>query len=113
MVDINVCLKFLGTGFKNYFQARVKIFDSNNCLVYDGFSSDGIIRICLDRGCAYRVYAFLLNYYFVTTIYIVKQDLFTFNLSPLCNRTITFLLTDYNYDNLPIMEGELILGKNN
>ena len=114
MVKINITLKFLGTGYNDYYQASVKIYDYNNCIVYDGISYNSIVNVCLDKGCVYKVYAVLFGYYLIASIYVGNEDVFIFNFNPFIEyRTVTFLLTDYNYYNLPIMEGEILLGKDN
>ena len=112
MVDINVTLKFLGVGYKDKYQANIKIYDSNNCLVFDGVSYNGKVCVNLCPNCSYKVIAFFLGKYVSLSIYVGKQDYFIINLCSCYERTVTFWLLDYYY-NLPIMKGEIILGKDN
>lgn len=109
MVYINVILKFLGTGCNYCHQAKVKIYDDNN-IIYNCFSYNGKIKANLKKGNVYKVEASLHNYKLVTSIFVCNQDIFIFNLNQNDIRTITFQLTDYNYNNLPIMKGEIMLG---
>ena len=61
----------------------------------------------------FKIYAKLNNQIIITPVYILDQNIFIFNFNQVINKkSITFLLTDYNYDNLPIMKGEMLFGKN-
>jgi len=106
-----VTLKFIGTGYKDIYQANIKIYDMNNKLIYDCYTYNGYINIYLKECCYYKVNATLNDEILNGAIYINK-DMYTFifNRSYISNSTITtFILTDYNYNNLPIEKGELIL----
>ena len=115
MVKIEITLRFLGTGINNYYQVNVRIYDSNNNLVYCGKSYNGVVNLYLKKNCVYLIKARLLNTELITTFIVLNNKEIIFNM---CNKVsnnnpITFLLTDYNYRNLPIMKGVIILGKNN
>ena len=113
-MNIDVTLKFLATGYNSFYQAFVKVFDTSNNLVFEGYTYNGIIKLCLEKNNAYKVNASLFNSRLFSSFYVGRNNTFIFNLNPaIINRTITFLLTDSNYNNLPIMRGEMILGKNN
>ena len=108
-----VTLKFIGTGYKDIYQANIKIYDINNKLINECTTYNGYINICLKKCCYYKIKATLNNDILNGVIYI-NQDLYTFvfNRSYISIPTITtFILTDYNYNNLPIEKGELILWK--
>ena len=102
----NITLKFLGTGYGNCNQVDVKIYDKNNNLIYYGNSFNGIIKLCLKKNSVYLIKATSLNNVLITTFYVDNCEYFIFDLN---YRIITFQLTDYNYDNLPIMKGEILL----
>ena len=111
MIKINITFKFIGAGYNNYHQASIKLYDDLNNLVYKGNSYNGELTLCLKRNSIYLIYARLNNIIIKTPILILNQNIFVFNFNQLVNnKSITFLLTDYNYNNLPIMKGEIILG---
>ena len=113
MIKINITLKFIGAGYQNYHQVYLKIFDNLNNLVYKNYTYSGKITLLLRKNNVYKIYAKLNNQLIITPIYILDQNTFVFNFNQLINkRFITFLLTDYNYDNLPIMKGEIFFDKN-
>lgn len=110
MIRINITLKFIGTGYKNCQQAHVKIYDCNKKLVYDGYSFNGIVKLYLDKDTAYQLCATICGARLITSFYVLCQKTFVFNLNPVTmNNSITFILTDYNYRNLPIMKGAILL----
>ena len=109
---MNITLNFLGLGYNNINQADVLIYDEFNNLVYNKKTYNNKLNICLKRNKIYRVEAFSLNDRISTTIYINNNNYcFQFNRSIINENSdsITFLLTDYYYDNLPIERGEIIL----
>jgi len=105
-------LRFLGTGYNKYYQAHVKIYD-NNYLVYSGYTYNGIIKCNLKRGCYYMEAK--TNYGLISKKIIIVDNIneytFVFNYAIInnTNNIITFLLTDYNYANLPIKKGDIYL----
>ena len=109
---MNITLNFLGLGYNNINQADVLIYDEFNNLVYNKKTYNNKLNICLKKNKVYRVVAFSLNDRISTTIYINNNNYcFRFNRSIINENSdsITFLLTDYYYDNLPIERGEIIL----
>ena len=113
MIKIKITFKILGTGFNNYYQADIKIYDDNN-LIYDGRTYNGKIMVYLNKNKVYSIYIRLFNTCLITSLYVLNQDLIIINLNQeVNNNLVTFLLTDYHYDNLPIMKGVMLIGKNN
>lgn len=107
-----VKLKFYGLGINDNYQAKISIYDSYDNLVYEGYTYDGYLIICLEANKSYKLIAKSCGEVIITKFYINKnyEYLFFFGRSlfiPI--RNITLLLTDYYYDNLPISKGELIL----
>ena len=109
----NIKIKIVGTGLKDVYQAYVIIYDCNKNY-YSGVTYNGEIELCLEENKVYNIYAQLNNEIINSVFYVTNQKLyiFYFNHSISKNHTITFLLMDFNY-NIPIMKGEIILGKNN
>jgi hypothetical protein len=107
----NICLKFYGLGIKNQFQADIKILNHNKELVFEGKTYNGEIDLCLNTNECYQLKAILnneiINLYFFVSCYRDKY-IFYFPRS-IINRIITFHLTDFYYENLPIEKGEIIL----
>lgn len=115
--NIKTILKFIGTGIEDNYQACVNIYDNNN-LLYERRTYNGKVIIDLRENKLYKMVATSINEIINTSIYVTKNNckyIFKYNRSILQNyyssdlRTITFLLTDANYNNLPIEKGELFL----
>ena len=107
----NTTFNLLGVGYSNFYQAKVQIYHQN-CLIDEGFTHNGKITFCLEKNKAYKVISTLLNKRVVTIIY-VNNNNYTINLNEYNNnrkRVITFLLTDFYYENLKIEKGELTFG---
>ena len=105
-------LRFLGTGYNNYYQAKVIIYDHNKCLIYDGYTYNGIININIKSGCYYLEAKtnFGLIYKKIYIIDYISEYTFIFNNILINNNSIiNFLLTDQYYANLPIMKGDIYL----
>ena len=108
-------LRFVGTGYNNYYQAEVKIFDKCNKLVYRGYTYNGRVTVCLKDNCFYKIKATLNNQIINTKIFvnncICNYEFIFYNccLNNNIDNEVTFLLTDYYYSNLPIERGNLIL----
>ena len=113
MIILNICLKFFGLGIKDILQADVVIM-RDNCVVFEGVTYNGCVCVCLDTCCVYKLYACSngeeINIYFYVDN---KRDCyyFYFPRSIYSNRVITFLLMDFNYPDLLIERGNLILWK--
>lgn len=108
---MNINLIFIGTGYNDRFQAYIKIYDINNNLIYEGYTYNGCINICLNKNNYYKIIATLDNDILNGVIY-TNQTIykFIFNRSYISIPNITtFILTDYNYNNLPIEKGEINL----
>ena len=110
----NITIKFLGTGLLDNYQAFVKIYDNDN-IYYCGNTFNGEIKIKLQENKAYKILAIFRNGVINTSFYVTCQNTYIFyfnNIIQIPKRMITFLLKDFNYE-IPIMKGEIILGKNN
>ena len=109
-----ITIKIIGTGLRDVYQSYVKIYDNKN-IYYIGKTYNGEIDVCLKENKAYYICAYLNSKTIKNIFYVTNQKkyIFYFNHSiynP--NHTVTFLLRDFYY-NIPIMKGEIILGKNN
>lgn len=110
-----VILKFVGTGFKNNLQAKVFIYDKNKNIVFEGKTYNGYLILCLNNNSVYKLVALsygqiIRNVFYVNNNY--EKYVFYFKRSlrsEASTRTITFLLKDANYNNLPVEKGEIIL----
>lgn len=103
-------LKFIGTGYNNNYQAKIKIYN-NNKKIFEGITYNGIIKVDLEENKIYKIEAYFLNEKICTNIYVTKECKYTFIFtSALINntRTITISLVDLYY-NLPIERGEIFL----
>ena len=109
-----IYLRFIGLGYNDINQACIKIYDNNNNLIISKYSYNGYIKVCLKVNNIYRVYVssynevinkyFYVNNYNINYVFAFNRSIFTQS-----NNLITFLLTDYYYNNLPIEKGNLIL----
>ena len=106
-------LKFIGAGINNFHQGNIRIYDINSNCIYSTKSYNGEIILLLKENSLYRIETDFDN--LIRTVYInEEQNTYDFVLSNIVicnnrNNIITFLLTDQNYANLPIMNGEIIL----
>ena len=106
-------IKILGTGINNAYQACVSIYNSCGELVYEGLTYNGCVCVNLNvcdgyiiaiKGCGInKREVFYVNPY--TTCYTFNN----YELESSLQDIVTFQLTDFNYDNLPIMKGEITL----
>ena len=107
-------LIFPGLGYRNINQALVYVYDKNNNLILNEETYNGKVDICLNKNEFYMIKAISKNEKIKTIVYINENDKYCipFASSYICNNnlnTITLLLTDYNYDNLPIEKGMIYL----
>ena len=97
------------------YQACIHIYDKNKKLLYHKKTYNGKTTVYLKPNEAYRLIATSYNEKIDKLFYVDKKTkviTFIFNRSiyiPKKLRTIIFLLTDANYNNLPIEKGEMIL----
>ena len=110
---MNILLRFYGLGIKDIMHANIKIM--NDCdVAFDGVTYNGQVAVCLKPCCVYTLYAYSygeeINIYFYVDN---KRDCyyFYFPRSIYSNRVITILLMDFNYPDLLIERGNLILWK--
>ena len=106
--NININIKFLNVGYNNYYQVKVKIFDENNNIVFEGITYNGCIDICLIPYKKYIIKAKFLNEEINQCFYVYNHNYIFYFSNIYRRRTITFLLKDYYY-NLPIEKGVIIL----
>lgn len=108
---MKIQLRFIGTGINDLYQARVKIYDTNHNLIKDATTYNGIIRFKALKNSVYLISVRFLNTKRIIPLYIKNKCTYEIIL---CNNylnnsnPITFLLTDANYLDLPIMKGEII-----
>lgn len=102
-------LKFIGAGYSDKYQVKVKIY-CNNKKIFEGITYNGIIKVDLKENQIYKIKAYFLNEKINTYLYVTKKCKYTFIFThAIYNpRTITISLVDLYY-NLPIERGEIIL----
>ena len=106
---MNICLKFYGLGIKDIMQAHVIIM-SNDKVVYDGFTYNGEVSICIKPCCVYKLYAYSIDEEININFYVdLNRYNYYFYFPRVFIRTITFQLMDLNYSDLMIEKGEIIL----
>ena len=106
-----VILKFIGTGIKDKYQACVNIYDTCGNKIHENKTYNGKLVLNLEENTVYKLVAKSYNEEIRTAFYVTekrKKYIFFFNRS-IVRRTITFLLTDANYYNLPIEKGDMFL----
>ena len=102
-----ICLE---TGYKNYNQADIRIYDNNDILICNKKTYNGKTNILLNKNKYYKIYAKLNNNKIFLYYKIVNNKL----IIPFCNNkikqnnVITLQLTDYYY-NMPIEKGLITL----
>lgn len=105
---MNIKLKFFGLGIKDIMQAHVTI-KNNNKVVFDGYTYNGEVDICLNKYCAYKLYAYSFGEEITINFYVDGRCNYYFYFPrSILNRIITFRLIDLNY-NMMIERGNLIL----
>ncbi len=102
-------LKFIGTGYNDKYQAKIKIYQ-NNKKIFEGTTYNGIIKVDLKENTIYKIKAYFLNEKINTYLYVTRKCKYTFIFThAIYNpRTITISLVDLYY-NLPIERGEIFL----
>ena len=109
-----IIIRFLGLGVGDKYQACVRIYDTCNNLLCEGKTCNGKLELCLEENQMYKLYAIFMGEDMNKTFYVTNSNnIFNFVFNKLiitCPlRTITFLLTDANYTNLPIEKGKMVL----
>ena len=109
-----ITLIFTGLGINNINQADVLIYDLNNNLICKKKTYNGRLILCLKEKRFYKIKA-ISCYETINKTFYINQKIIIFNFSnSLVSNSIsnlkTFYLMDYNYPNLPIMKGTIILG---
>lgn len=109
-------LIFPGLGYSNINQALIYIYDNDGNLLHETNTYNGRISICLKEKRIYKIKAVSQYERLNNVIYINNNEnyILPFSSSYVCSNvnndnTITFLLTDLNYANLPIEKGTIIL----
>ena len=103
-------LKFYGLGYNDINQANIKIYNKNS-LIYCGKTYNNELIINLKECNIYKLIATSENEIITAYFYVSNRYEYYFVFNSIIYNPITFLLTDYYYDNLPIERGELILWK--
>lgn len=109
-------IRIQGTGINNICQAYVCIYNSCGGLVYEGWTYNGCVCVKLNTQEGYTIiiksHNGIKRASFYVDCYTQCYAFSTYELRNPQDDLVTFLLTDLNYDNLPIMKGEIILWQN-
>ena len=108
---MNIEIIFLGLGIDNCYQASVLVYDENNNLIYKKRTYDGKLCLLLKNKHVYRIVASSIDEVIDTPLYIDNKCKYVLSFSRnfIDINSVTLILTDYYYNNLPIEKGELIL----
>lgn len=109
----NVILKFIDLGIYDNYQANINIYDDCNNLIYQGRTYNGELHISLETNRVYLLVAYYCNKRIITAFYVSEFEnkyVLSFNKTAKNSRSITFLLKDANYNNLPIEKGRILFG---
>lgn len=107
-------IRVLGLGYKDIYQAYIEVY-CNNQLIDEKETNNGQIKVCLKNGNVYELKITINNILYKRNVYVTDDidiyDIILFSnyINNIITRNITFLLTDLNYENLPIERGNLIL----
>ncbi len=96
--------------FKGSYYVKVIIMNSNGNIIYNDYTYNGKVNVCLDVNQIYKVIGISCGEIININIYIDSKHnnyLLYFPRSIKVDHIITFLLTDSYYENLPIERGEL------
>ena len=109
----NIMLKFLGAGYQNMYQGNIEVYDMSNRFICSGTTYNGNLSFQGRENTFYKVIANFGGDVLQQVFYVNSNHIYCFTLKNIVlsnkNRTIIFLLTDENYANLPIENGEIIL----
>ena len=101
-------LLFYGLGYYNINQATVRIVKEKEP-IWIGETYSGRVTICLEEEQAYTLIATSNRKRIQLVFYVDKKRKKYYFFFPIITYSITFHLTDSNYQNLPIEKGEIIL----
>ena len=105
-------LKFIGAGYNNKYQVKVKIFFKNKKM-FEGITYNGEIDVDLIENNVYKIEARFLNEIINTYLYVTSKCKYVFIFKhSIIDNTVTISLVDFYY-NLPIEKGEMTFVKNN
>ena len=103
----NIKIIIIGSGYCNIYQPNIKIYKEKE-LIYDGYTYNGELELCLEENSVYKLIGTLNNRIIKIAFYVDKNiNKYIFNFFSI--KRIIFLLTDFNYKNLPIKKGEILL----
>lgn len=113
----NIKIRFLGVGYNEYCQPFVCVYDECNNLIYEGCAYNACISIDACVGSLYRVVAKTNNSRIFGAFYVnCRENLYTlafpnafYEAEEEEEEIVTFRLTDYYYESLPIERGEILL----
>ena len=111
MRNVEIVLNGIGYGCVN--QVDVCIYDECDNLVCKSRTYNGRVKVRLCKNRVYKLVSCYLSQ-MINQVFYVNRCSYSFSfesiiVSTAVNNSITFLLTDYYYDNLPIERGSLIL----
>ena len=105
-------LKFIGAGYNDKYQVKVKIFFKNK-KIFEGKTYNGEIKVDLKEKCIYKIEAQFLNETISTCLYVTSKCKYVFIFKhSIIDNTVTISLVDFYY-NLPIEKGEMTFVKSN
>ena len=109
---MKIKLKIIGLGYNNYYQANILIYDHSNSLIINKKTYNGVLEVKVQKNEIYKIIIYS-KFEIITKYIYTNRDIYYIylknNLINLNNPTITFQLTDLNYDNLKVERGEIIL----
>lgn len=116
----NIDIIIIGLGYGCYNQAKIKVYDECNHLVGSKTTYNGRTSFCLKKYSTYHIKVCYRGGIINRCIYVYNSNYYAIQLrsslmgNNIIRRPITFLLTDYNYNNLKIERGDLVFnGQNN
>lgn len=116
MIIMNYNIKILGMGYQDKYQSNVIICDMCDNVIFNGCTYNGMINLCLNKGELYKIKANSYRGNF-NKVFIAGDNSNIYLSYNVCMNNVrnsnlsTFILTDENYEGLPIMEGEIILSQ--
>ena len=104
-------LLFPGLGYKDVNQSLIYVYDKNKKMLFKDKTYNGKIIICLEENNLYIIKANNKYEEIISVLYVKNNEkyIIPFKSSYVCNNSITLLLTDYNYANLPIEKGMITI----